>query len=757
VLIPAGSAWRYLDRGTDPGAAWNTAGYDDSGWSSGIAQLGFGDGDEATVIRQTTTAGAPIVTFYFRHVFTSPDVSGYTNLLLRLRRDDGAAVYLNATEVFRSNLPPGPLSNGTLAATTAEDDGMLLFAAPVNASRLVAGNNVVAVEVHQAATNSSDVSFDLELQANVVFQVPSVSLAYPAPAEVLGAANMTMVANASDEDGEVSIVQFYANGVQLGTATNAPFTYTESNIVAGAYSLVAVAVDNTGLSVTSAPVAVTVAPRLVASGTDWKYLDDGSDPGSNWANPTFNDSGWSNGIAELGFGDGDEATLLRQFSTITGTNGIAYYFRRSFDLASTAGITNLVLRLVRDDGAIVRLNGTEVFRINMPTGTVTSRTFAAQAIANDNSFHGVRVNPSLLVTGRNVLAVEMHQYNLTSSDLSFDLQLLPNIPPTPPQAALVSPTNGAVFFGPTNIYLDALATDFDQSVTSVVFTVNGTRVGTDTTDNYEIDGHNFSFIVSNLDVGAYSLRMAATDAGGLVRTSAPVNIQVLYAPVQTTFIPTGSVWKYFDAGTDLGTSWRTRDFNDGAWPTGRGKLGFNDNPATPIQLVTTAYFRYRFNVLNAASYTNLLFRVLRDDGVVVYLNGVELFRSNMPNGPVAYDTYASTPIGGANESYYMPTNTAADALLVGENLLAVELHQSSGTSDAGFDLGLVGIALPAPIAPALNIYRSGNGLLLTWPGSGFSLQDAPVAGGPYATRVTGTNTYSIPNPTGNRFYRLFKP
>src|SRR5262245_59516118 len=67
VLIPTGSAWRYFDRGTDPGAAWNSAGYDDSGWSNGIAQFGFGDGDEATVIRQTTTAGAPIVTFYFRH------------------------------------------------------------------------------------------------------------------------------------------------------------------------------------------------------------------------------------------------------------------------------------------------------------------------------------------------------------------------------------------------------------------------------------------------------------------------------------------------------------------------------------------------------------------------------------------------------------------------------------------------------------------------------------------------------------------
>jgi hypothetical protein len=356
-----------------------------------------------------------------------------------------------------------------------------------------------------------------------------------------------------------------------------------------------------------------------------------------------------------------------------------------------------------------------------------------------------------------VLAVEMHQYNLTSSDLSFDLQLLPNVLPSPPQTSLVAPTNGAVFFGPTNLQLSALAYDFDHPVTSVSFLINGVSAGVDATDSYDVDGHNFSLVASNLDAGAYSIRTVATDAGGLVRTSNPVAIQVLYAPVLTSFIATGSVWKYFDLGSDLGVAWRTRTYDDSTWQSGRGKLGVNDSPVTPIQLTTTTYFRRHFDAANAASYTNLFFRVLRDDGVVVYLNNVEVFRNNMPSGPIAAGDYASTPIGGTNEFYYMPTNTPADTLVVGDNVLAVELHQSTSTSDAGFDLSLVGIALPAAIAPALNIYPSGATFLLTWPGSGFSLQDAPAISGPFATIASGTNAYRIPNPSGNRFYRLFKP
>src|SRR5262245_18222860 len=274
---------------------------------------------------------------------------------------------------------------------------------------------------------------------------PWVALTSPFDGATLGSANLAMSADVGGGDAEVAKVDFYVNGVQRGAASSTPFDFTASNVVAVAYTLAAVAVDTAGLSVTSATVRVTVAPRLVASEAEWKYLDHGSNPGATWSNPSFNDAGWSNGVAQFGFGDGDEGTLLRQFSHLTGQNVITYYFRRAFDLPTKAGITNLVLRLIRDDGAIVRLNGTEIFRINMDPGEAKPGTFATQKVDIDPGFHATRVDPALLVNGRNVVAVEMHQYNQTSSDLSFDLQLLPNVLPAPPQVTLVSPTNGAVF------------------------------------------------------------------------------------------------------------------------------------------------------------------------------------------------------------------------------------------------------------------------------------------------------------------------
>jgi hypothetical protein len=79
-----------------------------------------------------------------------------------LRRDDGAIVYLNDVEVFRSNLPSGPVTYETLANTSSTSE-TAFFTREVSAAHLAAGSNVVAVEVHQASATSSDMSFELEL------------------------------------------------------------------------------------------------------------------------------------------------------------------------------------------------------------------------------------------------------------------------------------------------------------------------------------------------------------------------------------------------------------------------------------------------------------------------------------------------------------------------------------------------------------------------------------------------------------------
>ncbi len=160
------------------------------------------------------------------------------------------------------------------------------------------------------------------------------------------------------------------------------------------------------------------AQILVNNGSSWKYLDDGSNQSAIWTSIGFNDSTWSTGFAQLGFGDGDETTTL--------TSGyITYYFRKTFNVTNPATLNGLNINLLRDDGAVIYINGIEVARSNMPTGNINYTTFASSTIAGtaENIFHLINIPSDILVSGNNVIAVEIHQRSTTSSDISFDLKL----------------------------------------------------------------------------------------------------------------------------------------------------------------------------------------------------------------------------------------------------------------------------------------------------------------------------------------------
>src|SRR4029079_900375 len=104
---------------------------------------------------------------YFRHHFTVSDPSTIAALSVLLQRDDGAVVYLNGNEVFRSNMPTGAINYLTLASSGASGTNRTsFFASPaVDAARLVPGDNVMAAEVHQHAADSSGLDFNLALVA----------------------------------------------------------------------------------------------------------------------------------------------------------------------------------------------------------------------------------------------------------------------------------------------------------------------------------------------------------------------------------------------------------------------------------------------------------------------------------------------------------------------------------------------------------------------------------------------------------------
>jgi hypothetical protein len=178
------------------------------------------------------------------------------------------------------------------------------------------------------------------------------------------------------------------------------------------------------LAVTVTRTATQSAATLISWAADWKYLDNGSDQGTAWRGLTFDDRSWRVGRGQLGYGDGDEATVV-SYGTNASAKFATTYFRKAFALSNAASIIQLTLQLVRDDGAVVYLNGTEVLRDNVASGQVTYLTWAVNSLsgADETNYLEQTVSPALLRQGTNVIAVEVHQANATSSDLSFDLRL----------------------------------------------------------------------------------------------------------------------------------------------------------------------------------------------------------------------------------------------------------------------------------------------------------------------------------------------
>ena len=182
----------------------------------------------------------------------------------------------------------------------------------------------------------------------------------------------------------------------------------------------------------------TVTEELISKESVWKYLDDGSDQGTDWRLPDFDDSSWEQGRAELGYGDGSkgaEGTIL-SYGSVGSDKHETTYFRRTFKVSEVAEIIDIRLGLRRDDGAVVYLNGKEIWRSAMPEGEILFDTLANEGAggSEESTFYlNEDVSPQLLLDGENIIAVEVHQVARTSSDISFDFEFIVTRPSDPSQ------------------------------------------------------------------------------------------------------------------------------------------------------------------------------------------------------------------------------------------------------------------------------------------------------------------------------------
>ncbi len=237
----------------------------------------------------------------------------------------------------------------------------------------------------------------------------------------VGENHLDIAWNAASDDVGISRYEIKRDGVVLGATSTTSFA--DSGLSAGtSYLYEVTAIDLANKRGPSVPLVARTAEKLIGLGTSWKFLDDGSNQGSAWRAVSFNAGSWPAGAAELGYGDGDETT--------TTDPAITTYFRRSFTVPVNTDVEGATVTLKRDDGAVVYVNGSEVARINMPGGAIGHTTLASSTA--ENAIDVFAVPESAFTTGTNVVAVEVHQSTPTSSDMSFDLELVAALMPQPP-------------------------------------------------------------------------------------------------------------------------------------------------------------------------------------------------------------------------------------------------------------------------------------------------------------------------------------
>ena len=351
VLVARGAQWRYLDNGQDPGAAWMTRAFNDDSWKLGEAELGYGDGDETTVISFGPSSSSKFPTSWFRHTFILEEDIQPVSAGLRIVRDDGVVAHLNGEEVFRDNLPEGLILASTRAlGAISNDDESRWLTTPIPVDLLKTGNNVLAVEMHQANGSSSDISFNAEC---IIVETNFAPFIRSEPNNL----NLAIGQNASLQpvvEGSLPMsYQWYFNGVAIANETSPNLTLEGIQLAeSGIYQL---HVSNTVGTTTSREILVNVSNAFTDTDDDglpddWELaygLDPQNQSGAHGANGDWDHDGATNWEEyQSGTLPNDATSFLKLI--ITGNPDVPEVFEITFE--AKAGKSYLLESSSLDEG-----------------------------------------------------------------------------------------------------------------------------------------------------------------------------------------------------------------------------------------------------------------------------------------------------------------------------------------------------------------------------------------------------------------------
>lgn len=267
----------------------------------------------------------------------------------------------------------------------------------------------------------------------------------------------------------------------------------------------------------------------------------------------------------------------------------------------------------------------------------------------------------------------------TAGNASASTSVL-NLPTTqPPVAAFTAQVSGA------SASFDAsTSSDPDGTVTGYAWDFGDSSTGAGVKPNHVYQAP-----------GTYDVTLTVTDNSG-ARASVTHQVEVASSASASVVVPRLSQWRWYYGSTAPATGWQGNAFDESAWSTGNAVLGFGsatvatniDTFATTADRPRAAYFRKTFQVADSSKVVKLVLSSVANDGAVVYVNGQEVGRQNMPSGAISFTTYASSArsVATANATPFV-IEVPASALVNGTNTIAVETHLNfRATTDVSFDL-----------------------------------------------------------------------
>lgn len=476
--------------------------------------------------------------------------------------------------------------------------------------------------------------------------------------------------------------------------------------------------------------------RIISYGEAWSYHDEDADPGKNWIDMDFNDSGWHRGNAQLGYGDGDEQTSIAKGSP-------SAYFRKKFEISKN--VSSAQINTIHDDGITIWINGSKVYEKYMENGL--DHGVYANRQSKENERSEIELDVSLLHPGTNTIAVMIKQHSASSSDISFDLELLAGFEETQLPSSIAFGSNWLFHdldFSPGNDWKEI---NFDDSSwssgkgqlgygdndeltelalgsPSVYFRkkihinqglkyanlkvlhddgigvwINGRNI----LNKYLDNGASHSIYASrksqdneqtSVSIDSNLFHIGSNTVAVMVKQHSPnssdlsfdlellPNYDIDSLPKSIAF---GDTWRYHDANVSPGVNWFDEGFNASNWKAGGGQLGYGDNDEKTVvrKGSPSLYFRKKVQISKGLQWVQL--KALHDDGVAIWINGRNVYKKHMNDG-VSHEVYASKQ-SQDNEVSNVELN--ASMFKEGSNTIAVMVKQhSANSSDVSFDLEL---------------------------------------------------------------------